>query len=206
MNKVILPLLSFMIFISCGGKTVNPEEIKKEDIKEQKTDTIQQEDTLTKDEVILYFETFRELLLNGKIEELADLIHFPVEGDYSWEQVNDKGELKRDFNPYRKREDFIKNHSKLFGEDMTNLLKKVDFKESLNKDYRVTITKEPNTELSFTVGFIDWFKPEREQEPTEVNFEIDRKEIGSTIGGKGIIYRFSKIDKKIRLTAIQFVG
>lgn len=207
MNKLILPLLSFIFFLSCAGKTPSSVEKDNKYRAEKDNGNIQQADsTLTEGEVILYFETFKELLLDEKIEELSELINFPVEGDYSWEQLNDDGELKRVFNPYRTKEDFIENHSILFGKDMVNLLKKVDFKESLQKDYRVTIKKKPDIELTFTVDNIDWLKLETEQKPTDVNFQISSEKAGSKIGGKGIIYRFRKVDKKIRLTAIQFVG
>jgi len=152
--------------------------------------------TLTEDEIIRYLETFKELLLNNKIEELADLIHFPVEGNYVWEDGNDEIH----FNPYRTEADFIENYPRLFGEDLVNLLEKADFTKAFKEDYHVTIKREPNIELTFNIIFA---KTEHEK---HIDFSVNYDETDCDVCESSVIYRLGKVDGKIKLTAIQMAG
>ena len=220
LNVFSIPV--FLFFLSCGNKAANQKNIENEFPIEQQTDTLltqlsqnekgieQQADMiLTDDEVIYYFQTFREFLLKGKIDELADLVHFPVEGDYHYEWIlNEKGERVRDFNPYRKKEDFIENYSKFFGKDLKNLFKKVDFRKSLQEDYPVVMNKKPTMEAILRIYYHNKnpFGQEPEQKPTQVILSLNYEPTNDDIGGGGIIYRFEKIEGKIKLIAIQFVG
>lgn len=208
-NKIVSFLAFTLIFLSCGDKLKSQKNTDNDNIVTVQADiiTVQSSDTiLTNDEVIIYFETFRGLLTKGEIEKLTDLVHFPVEGDYSWERTNEDGKVVRDFNPYRGKEDLIENYSKLFGEDLVNVLEKVDFQKALEENYSVTIKKKPNVEISFNVDFINWLEPIEKQKPTMVSFGLNFDEIDCDICEHGVIYRFQKVDGIIKLTAIQFVG
>ena len=133
MKKNILLLIYILILLSsCGNEVINSKTVEDEcdSILQINTDTI-----LTNNDIRNYFEKFKMLLLEERIEDLTDLIYFPVEGDYSWEETNEKGELSRDFNPYRKKEDFINNYSKLFGSDLIKIFQKVDLEKFFQEDY-----------------------------------------------------------------------
>lgn len=143
--------------------------------------------SMTEDEVVGYFDTFRKLLLAADIEQLAGLVHFPVEGDYSWEQPDETGVLKRHFNPYRTKVAFIADYSRLFGSDMPNLL--------LNDGSGTATVGGKIAEAMAAINI-------REQ----IHFGVSCKEIGNDIGERGIIYRFRKVCENIKLVAIQFIG
>jgi len=204
MKKNILLLIYILILLSsCGNEVINSKTVEDEcdSILQINTDTI-----LTNNDIRNYFEKFKMLLLEERIEDLTDLIYFPVEGDYSWEETNEKGELSRDFNPYRKKEDFINNYSKLFGSDLIKIFQKVDLEKFFQEDYHVFFINESNQKLNFSIDFESYSNPITEKNPTAISFEIDYETTDSDIGEKGIIYRFKKINGEIKLFAIQFVG
>ena len=203
MRKTVI-IFSVLVLITsgCGQTTRKQVEITDNEIVVEQTENnplIEKETTekLTEYEAISYLETFRELLLNNQIEELADLIHFPIEGDYVWEQTNKDGEVVYDFNPYYTKKDFVENYSKLFGEDLTSLLKKADFKKVLKEYGNIMVRKEPNIELTFYVSLYD------EQ---ELEFMVGYDATDCETCESAIIYRSRKIDGKIKLTTILFAG
>ena len=204
MRKTVI-IFSVLVLITsgCGQTTRKQVEITDNEIVVEQTENnplIEKETTekLTEYEAISYLETFRELLLNNQIEELTDLIHFPIEGDYVWEQTNKDGEVVYNFNSYRTEKDFVENYSKLFGEDLTSLLKKVDFKKALKEYDNIMIRKEPNIELTFYVSIDD--------DEQELEFMVGYDETDCDICESAIIYRSRKIDGKIKLTTILFAG
>ena len=195
---LIIPILCSLLLAACGNspkkaaqnETANTQVTDFESGEGAEEGTVEDEVTsekMTEAEAIGYLETFKKLLLGDKIEELADLMHFPIEGDYAWEADKD--------DPYRTKRDFMENHSKFFGGDLKSLFQKADLKKAFKEDYAITIKREPNIELTIR------FRIDDEQ---VLNFMADYNEID--LVETTTVYRARKIDGKIQLTAIFIAG
>lgn len=210
MSKIFIILLVLFMSCNCGVKKQNDmnDVAEKQEVISCPFDSIQVDtitSTLTNEEAIYYFSTFRNFLLNMEFEKLSDLMLFPIGGDYSWEQMNEEGETIRVFNSYLKKEDFLKYHSMLFTEDLVDLFKKVNFEKMFEQNYSVKKVKGANVELYLTIDVTGWLECQSEQKRT-INIEMDYNQSNCDVCERGIIYRFEEYKQEIKLCAIQFVG
>jgi|GEM_PF-5982342 hypothetical protein len=205
MNKLLLLFIGFLFLITFGNKDVVVEEVNPDTCIDYHL-MAESDSVITVDEAVAYLDKFRELLLNDNVRQLAELIHFPIEGDYARFIEGEANAVEYDFNFYRTKEDFYKYHAELFDRDMKDVLSEADFAKALQDDsYSVMIKQPPNIEISF-YAHLEQPEPEEGTKPTTMHFGIGYDETDCGICEGGIVFYLRKIDGEIKLVAIQFVG
>lgn len=211
-------MISLIVF-SCNGKR---EKTTMQNIRENTThvavntilaDSIVSEsvvdkddlqyDQITEKEAITFLKKFKQLVLKQDIEQLTELINFPLISD-CWYMVHGNYDTVSSTVPFMKK-DFIQHHSKIIDNEMIRLLKLFDFNKSFQEGYHKDIRINKIKTISMVVSFYT----NDDAEPNSVKFYIGigKEEIEPDWKSEwGYIYHFKKINGEIKLWLIQPVG